>query len=188
MHSPVPFLGITNWTTTCWLSHSSASSVLSLCLLKYVSHLTKIQWYLGFANTVSTIDLQHYTEEQWLLLCFSAMNSAQRVKASISTLQRRKRHSLSLPACSSVLGALLLLWDHETGPQALLCLLFGRDMWRVCAHLGEQELGSSRGTSDSTAECTRVLSAENQHWHHYWPVCHFVEHTRNFSLLLLAPV
>lgn len=72
--------------------------------------------------------------------------------------------------------------------QALLCLPFGRDTGCVCAHLGEQELGSSRGTSDSTAECTWVLSAENQHGHHYWQVCHSVEHTKSFSLLSLAPV
>lgn len=106
-----------------------------------------------------------------------------------------ERHSLGLPAHRSILWALLLLWDQGfcflgpgTGPQALLCLLFGKDMECVCAHLGEQELGSSRGTSDRTAEYTRVLSAENQHGHHYWPVCHFVEYTKNFSLLSLAPV
>lgn len=76
--------------------------------------------------------------------------------------------------------------QHSPRHCSASCL--GGDTWCVCAHLGQQELGSSRGLSDSPAEGTRVLSAENQHEHHYWPVCHYVEHTKGFSLLSLTPV
>lgn len=56
-----------------------------------------------------------------------------------------------------------------------------RDMWHVYRHLGEQELGDSRGTSCSAPEWPSVFSAENHCGQHYWPVRHYMEAHKRLS-------